>query len=447
MNILIVGSGAREHAIAKAFKRSKHTVDLFCVGSSNNPGIQELTAGYTVGNITDPGVVSEYAKENGFTLAIIGPEAPLETGVVDALQAIGIGCVGPTKQLAQLETSKSFTRNLLTKYNVPGMPKFQSFSSEEGLHLYLKSLSAGSGYVIKADGLMSGKGVKVSGDHLATIDEGVAYAKECIERDGTVLIEEKLVGQEFSLMSFSDGVHLAHMPVVQDHKRAFENDEGPNTGGMGSYSDANHSLPFLTEKDIKDAQAINEATAVAIQKEFGVGYKGILYGGFMATKGGVKLIEYNARFGDPECMNILAILESDFVELCQAIVKGTLTKDHAQFDHKATVCKYAVPEGYPDHPVKGRTISVPVIASKAKQSRTFPDSYYFAAVDQVDSQLIETGSRTIAVVGIADTITEAEKIAETEIQKIQGPLFHRKDIGTQQLIQKRIDMMQQLRNG
>lgn len=433
MNILIVGSGAREHAIAKAFKRSKHAVDLFCVGSSRNPGIMELTKDYIVGTITDPVAVSEYAKANAIDIAIIGPEAPLETGVVDALQVIGIGCVGPTKQLAQLETSKSFTRNLLTKYNVPGMPKFKSFSSVDGIKEFMESIP--SGYVVKADGLMAGKGVKVSGDHLTTIDEGVAFAKECIDRDGSVLIEEKLIGQEFSLMSLCDGEHLAHTPAVQDHKRAFDGDEGPNTGGMGSYSDANHSLPFLTSQDILEAQTLNEATAVALKKEFGVGYKGILYGGFMATKDGVKLIEYNARFADPESMNILAILESDFVKLCKAIVDGTLTQDHAKFSNKATVCKYAVPEGYPEHPVKGQTINVPAVIADV----------YYAAVDLVDGQLIETGSRTVAVVGIGETIAEAEHIAENDIQKIQGPLFHRKDIGTASLIQQRVEMMNKLR--
>ena len=189
---------------------------------------------------------------------------------------------------------------------------------------------------------MGGKGVKVSGDHLATIEEGLSGAKNYTQ-DKTFLIEEKLIGQEFSLMSFSDGTHLAHMPVVQDHKRAFVGDTGPNTGGMGSYSDSNHSLPFLTDDDTQTAQAINQATIAALRDKFSEGYKGILYGGFMATKDGVKLIEYNARFGDPECMNVIAILESDFVELCQAIMSGNLTEDHASFVPKLqyvnTLCR------------------------------------------------------------------------------------------------------------
>ena len=189
------------------------------------------------------------------------------------------------------------------------------------------------------------KSVKVSGATWLPLKKG-SVVRKIIQQDKTFLIEEKLIGQEFSLMSFSDGTHLAHMPVVQDHKRAFVGDTGPNTGGMGSYSDSNHSLPFLTDDDTQTAQAINQATIAALRDKFSEGYKGILYGGFMATKDGVKLIEYNARFGDPECMNVIAILESDFVELCQAIMSGNLTEDHASFVHKTTVCKYAVPEGY-----------------------------------------------------------------------------------------------------
>jgi len=238
-------------------------------------------------------------------------------------------------------------------------------------------------------------------------------------------------------MSFSDGHHLAHMPAVQDHKRAFVGDKGPNTGGMGSYSDANHLLPFLTAADIQQARNINTQTMRALRNECGEPYRGILYGGFMATKSGIKLIEYNARFGDPESMNVLAVLESDFVELCQAIINGNLAPARARFAHKATVCKYAVPEGYPDDPVKDKKIDISEISNK--------DQLYLGAVDEREDGLYETGSRAVAFVGIADTIAEAEQIAEAEIQKIKGPLFHREDIGTTALIKKRVKMMEKLK--
>ena len=251
------------------------------------------------------------------------------------------------------------------------------------------------------------------------------------------MIEEKLIGEEFSLMSFCDGEHLIHMPPVQDHKRAYENDTGPNTGGMGSYNDANKTLPFLTNSDIESAKAINVTTVKALKKEFGVAYKGILYGGFIATADGVKLIEYNARFGDPEAMNVLSLLESDFIDICFGIVNTTLDQCNVSFSNQATVCKYAVPEGYPDSPIKGKYIDISPVKN--------PDQLYFASVDLKNDVLLEAGSRTVAVVGIADTLQVAEAIAEDEINRIDGPLFHRKDIGTIELVQKRINHMKTLR--
>jgi phosphoribosylamine-glycine ligase len=206
---------------------------------------------------------------------------------------------------------------------------------------------------------------------------------------------------------------------------------------MGTYSDTNHSLPFLTDDDISQAHSINLATAKALKDKFDDSYKGILYGGFMATATGVKLIEYNVRFGDPEAMNVLSLLESDFIELCHSIVDGTLGSVEVQFKKKATVCKYAVPEGYPDNPVKGEPIEISRIEN--------PDNLFFASVESSNGQLVESGSRTIAVIGIADSISEAEKIAEKEVSLILGPLFHRTDIGTDAVIQKRIEHMNSFR--
>lgn len=435
MRILIIGSGAREHAIAKAFKKSPQSLELFCFASSNNPGIIELCSEYKIGSMTDAEEMLKFAIKHKIDFVFVGPEAPLSVGVADVLWQNNIPCIGPKQKLAQLETSKSFTRDLTTKYNIPGSPKYKNFSSLDDVQEFLDEL--GELYVIKADGLMGGKGVKVAGDHLHSHTEALEYCQELLNANSNFVIEEKFIGQEFSLMSFCDGTHLAHVPAVQDHKRAFENDEGPNTGGMGTYSDADHKLPFLTDDDIKQAQDINQKTCDALCTEFGEGYVGILYGGFMLTKDGVKLIEYNARLGDPEAMNVLAILKSDFVELCQAITKGELTQEHARFANQATVCKYTVPNGYPDNPVKNQKIDISEVVNK--------DQLYFASVDQREDGLYEIGSRTIAIVGVADTIYEAEQIAETEINKIKGPLFHRKDIGTTELIQKRINIMNNLR--
>ena len=433
--ILVVGSGAREHAIVRALDRSPQDKEIFCLASNMNPGIAELCDEILIGNFNDPEFVVSYAKETDATLAIVGPENPLAAGVADALWGAGVKTVGPKKDLAQLETSKAFTRNLLKEYDIPGGPKYQTFDTLDGVTDFLNEL--GENYVVKYDGLAGGKGVKVAGDHLHSHDEALAYCQELVDSDGEFVIEEKFVGEEFSLMSFCDGDNLKHMPAVQDHKRAYEGDTGPNTGGMGTYSDANHSLPFLTDNDISQALEINIQTAGAIKDKFGVGYKGILYGGFMATARGVKLIEYNARFGDPEAMNVLSLLESDFIDICVGVADGTLNQVDVQFANKATVCKYAVPEGYPDNPVKGEPIDV----SKVKNL----DGLFYASVDFKGTSLVEAGSRTIAMVGVADTISDAEALAEKEVSSISGPLFHRTDIGTDEIVQKRVDHMNSLR--
>ena len=429
--ILVIGSGAREHAIARALDRSPQDKEIFCLASNMNPGIAELCDEILIGNFNDPDFVVSYAKETDATLAIVGPENPLAAGIADALWDTGVKTVGPKKDLAQLETSKAFARNLLKEYDIPGGPKYQTFDAVGGVTDFLNEL--GENYVVKYDGLAGGKGVKVAGDHLHSHDEALAYCQELVDSDGEFVIEEKFVGEEFSLMSFCDGDNLKHMPAVQDHKRAYEGDTGPNTGGMGTYSDANHSLPFLTNNDISQALEINIQTARAIKDKFGVGYKGILYGGFMATASGVRLVEYNARFGDPEAMNVLSLLESDFIDICIGVADGTLDQVDVQFANKATVCKYAVPDGYPDSPVKGEPIDV----SKVKNL----DGLFFASVDFKGTSLVEAGSRTIAMVGVADTISDAEALAEKEVSSISGPLFHRTDIGTDKIVQKRVDHM------
>jgi phosphoribosylamine--glycine ligase len=433
--ILVIGSGAREHAIVRALDRSHQEKEIFCLASNMNPGIAELCDELLIGNFNDPDFVVNYTNEIGATLAIIGPENPLENGVADALWSVKVKVVGPKKDLAKLETSKAFTRDLLREYNIPGGPQYQTFNSLDGVTQFLNVL--GKNYVVKYDGLAGGKGVKISGEHLHSHDEALTYCQELTDKGGEFVIEEKFIGEEFSLMSFCDGDTLKHMPAVQDHKRAYEGDKGPNTGGMGTYSDANHGLPFLSDYDILEAYEINVQTAKAIKDKFGEGYKGILYGGFMATANGVKLIEYNARFGDPEAMNVLSLLNSDFIEICNGIADGTLENLDVKFQNKATVCKYAVPEGYPDCPVKDEQIDVSKIEN--------PDGLFYASVNIQNGILVEAGSRTVAAVGMADSISNAEKIAEKEVSSVAGPLFHRADIGTDVVIQKRINHMKSIR--
>ncbi|MFH1012128.1 MAG: phosphoribosylamine--glycine ligase [Candidatus Peregrinibacteria bacterium] len=433
MKILLIGNGAREHALAEAFRRSPQCDELLVYAAAVNPGIRNLASEYRVGDLADIKAIREFAEQRKPDFAFVGPENPIAAGVTDELSRVGVSCIAPTKELAQLESSKSFTRELMAKYHIPANPDFKKFTSEEGLLEYAKSLGE---IVVKADGLRGGKGVHVQGDHFKTIEEGVAYARQCLEKDGRVVIEEKLVGQEFSLISFVDGRHVVDTIPVQDHKRAYEGDTGPNTGGMGTYNYPGN-LPFLTDDDLKAAHEINVKTTQAILQETGQEFKGIMYGGFIATGRGVKLIEYNVRFGDPEAMNILPLLKSDLVAICQAIIDGNLDQVPVEFEKKATVCKYVVPEGYPDRPRKGDMVTVGPIPKGVK--------VYYASVDEKEGKLVMTGSRAIAFTGIADTIEEAERLAQQGVESVKGPVFFRKDIGTQALIQKRVEMMEKLR--
>ena len=454
MKILLVGNGGREHAVAKALRRSKHNPDIVVYADKMNPGIKSIVQDYFLAkSLLDFDHLHTYVEEFQPDFAFIGPDNPIGEGIVDLLENEGVKSVAPRKAPARLESSKYFARELLEKNFIPGNPRFRRFESEAGIMEFLQEL--GEEYVVKADGLAYGKGVKVAGDHLRNHEEALKFARECLAQGhSSVVIEEKLYGAEFSLMAFADGEHLVFMPVVQDQKRAHDGDEGPNTGGMGSYSDVNHSLPFLTDQDIEDAKQISLAVLEAVKKETGQAYKGILYGGYMACKDGVKLIEFNARFGDPEVMNVLPILETDFVDVCQAIINGTLDKLDIKFANKATVCLYVVPEGYPDDPMVGEVLEVGEMPKGVElfysSVNVYSDPNLRIHPNDPNSQedherVVTTGSRSIGVVGIGDSIEEARQKALEGVEKIKGRIFYRKDIGSKVLLQKRFDLMKSLR--
>ena len=439
MNVLLIGNGAREHAIAEAIVQSKHQPRLFSFMKANNPGITSLSEKVFIGSYSDLAAVNAFAKECRVDFAIIGPEDPLNNGVVDSLKEAGIPSVGPTKSLARLETSKSFTRNILSKYNIPGNPKFKIFTSMEGIKDFLDELD---GIVVKPDGLTGGKGVLVQGDHFQSKEEALLYCKQVLTEHPSVIIDERLEGEEFSLQCLSDGKTVVATPPVQDHKRRFVDDKGPNTGGMGSYSCEDHALPFMDQKAVAEGLAITQKVAEAIYKETGEYYKGIMYGGFIITKSGIKLLEYNARFGDHEAMNTLPLLKTDFIDVCGAIIEGTLDRLNIEFEKKASVCKYIVPKGYglpKDHPDAQST------SAKIEMGDVGKARLYYASVDKRADGLYMSTSRAIGVVGIADSLGEAEQIAEKAVSAIKGPVDHRPDIGTKPLIEKRIRHMQQIR--
>ena len=431
-NVLVVGSGAREVAVSRKISESKVEHTLFCASSEKNPQIESLCSGYLICPLSHIKNICEYALLKKIDLVFIGPENPLADGIVNELEAVGISCVGPKKEVAMIEASKSFARDIIENCAPEKNPAKKSFKSLSGVESFINELNGE--YVIKYDGLMGGKGVKISGEHLPSIKDGLKYAQSLVDMGGSFLVEEKLVGEEFSLMSFVDGKTCCHMPIVQDHKRAFEGDVGPNTGGMGTYSFANHSLPFLKNREVLDAQKTNELVAKQLLKKTGVPFVGVLYGGFMLTQRGVKVIEYNARLGDPEAMNVLCLMKTDFLKVCDQIIGGSLSKNSVEFEELSTVCKYAVPNGYPNKPAKGFVVDCKIEDLDV----------YLASVKSSDGQVVACGSRTAAAIGKDKNVFVAEKFAERKISSIGGDLFHRKDIGTKELISRRIDRMEKI---
>lgn len=432
MNVLVVGGGGREHAIAAAIAQSRKDPVIFAVMAKKNPGISRLCQDFLLERETDVKKIVDYATANNIDLAFIGPEAPLAAGLADALEDIGIGVVGPRKAVAQIEFDKAWARNFMRKHGIEGCPVFEVFTEKGPMFDFIAKLG---NVAIKPAGLTGGKGVKVMGDQLPSVKDAQEYAAQLLG-SGSVVVEENLVGEEFTLQAFVDGEHLAFSPTVQDHKRAFENDLGPNTGGMGAYTDAGEILPFLRAEDVNQAKRIMQHTVKGLYTETGVKYKGVLYGQFMVTKNGPRVIEFNARFGDPEAMNVLPLLETDIVDVMSAVVGGTLDKLAVKFSKKATVCKYAVPAGYPDNPSKDKEVSVGDIGDAL---------VFYASVYEENNKIYTTGSRAIAVVGIADSIAKAEKKAQEALDNIIGDLHSRRDIGTTSLIQKRIDHMNKIR--
>jgi phosphoribosylamine---glycine ligase len=434
--VLLIGQDGRTDCLAEALLASGAELHTVC-NLPNHPGLAAKSKTVRWGRADDVPMVVDFAREVRPDLVVVGPEDPLAAGVVDGIQAaLGTPCFGPTRALAQLEASKTFTRDLLARHRIPGSLRYRAFTSLDGVEAYMHELGQ---FVVKADGLMGGKGVKVFGEHLTTIAESVEYAKSLLPR-GQVVVEEKVEGEEFSLQSICDGEHTVATIPVQDHKRAFEDDRGPNTGGMGSYSAADHLLPFLSPEEIAEAARINALVGQALREQLGAPYRGVLYGGFMATRDGVRVLEYNARFGDPETVNVVPLIEGDVLEILMAAATGTLAKTPVTFRRRATVCKYVVPEGYPDAPVKNERIDLRDLPPAGDHLRV-----YAAALRQDDGHVVMTGSRALAVVGIAETIPVAADIAEEAIGRVRGRTMHRRDIGSPALLQRRVDHLAALR--
>ncbi len=422
--VLLIGGGAREHAIGEALCRSGKA-QILVVSHNHNPGLARLASAFFECQETDVSRITDWAKKQGVDFAMIGLEDPLEVGLTDALRETGIPTVGPTYEAAKLETSKVFLRDLMRRHGIPGQLNYHYFSDARSLGEFLNS--SRKEFAIKPVGLTAGKGVKVMGVQLTSMQDAIRYGEKVIkERIGGVagvVVEERAIGEEFSLQSFVDGRTVLPMPLVKDYKLAFEGDRGPNTGSMGSYSQANAQLPFVTEGEYAQAIEIEERVVDALRSE-GIIYRGILYGQFIKTKNGIRLIEINARFGDPEAINVLPLLQTDLVDICVAILDSELQNLELRFTRKATVCKYITPPGYGENPRAGEVLKI-----NSRRIESVGVKVYYAKLEEKKGDLLTTTSRSLALLGIGESVEDAEALVERALPYIQGAYHIRHDIG------------------
>lgn len=409
MRVLVVGSGGRCHAIVEALSKSPQVDKIFC--APGNAGIAALAECVAIKE-TQVDALCDFAKENNIELTVVGPEVALEAGIADTFKQNGLRIFGPTKAAAQIETSKQFAKDLMKKYDVP-TAAYETFEDFDAALAYVKRGSLPT--VLKYDGLAAGKGVVIA--------ETMEQAEEAL-RDmlldskfgkGKVVIEEYLEGPEFSLLCFVNGHDVYPMPVSQDHKRAYDGDKGPNTGGMGAYTE----LPFITDEDLEYAmQNIMRRTASAMVEE-GCAFCGVLYGGLMKTKQGIKVIEFNARFGDPETEVILPRIKSDICQVFCDVADGK--QPTIEWHDFATLGIVLASKGYPGSYEKGFVI---------EGTEDVDGSIYHMGTALKDGKYVTSGGRVMIVVCQAPTLREAQQKAVAEVAKIKCEnLFHRTDIG------------------
>ena len=409
MKVLVIGSGGRCHAIVEALSRSPQQPKIYC--APGNAGIATLAECVAIKD-TDVEALVAFARENGVELTVVGPEASLAVGVVDRFREEGLRIFGPSKAATQIESSKDFAKRLMVKYGVP-TADYATFTNYEEALNYVRKGSLPT--VLKYDGLAAGKGVVIA----TTMEEAEATLKDMLLDtkfgEGRVVIEEFLTGEEFSLMCFVAGNKISPMPVAQDHKRAYDNDEGPNTGGMGAYTE----LPFISDEDRAYAmEHIMQRVADAMVEE-GTPFTGVLYGGLMKTPNGIKVIEFNARFGDPETEVVLPRLKSDAVELFGAVAEGKAPV--AKWSDEATLGIVLASKGYPGSYDKGAVI---------RGTERVESKIYHMGTAIKDGELVTAGGRVMIVVASAATLEEAQRKARKDVELLEcDNLFYRTDIG------------------
>ena len=410
MKVLVVGSGGREHAIVDALFRSPSVDKIYC--APGNAGIAQQAECVAIKD-TEVEKLKRFAVENGVDLTVVGPEAALAVGVVDEFRKAGLPIFGHTKAAARIESSKEFAKELMAKYDIPtaGYKAFDNYD-EAVAYVEARPLPA----VLKYDGLAAGKGVVIA----ETMDEAREALRDMLLDDrfgkGRVVVEDFLTGPEFSLMCFVEGENVYPMPVAQDHKRAFDGDKGPNTGGMGAYT----SLPFITEEDLAFAmEKVMRPTAKAMVAE-GCPLSGVLYGGLMKTPDGVKVIEFNARFGDPETEVVLPLIDSDIANVFEAVAKGEKPAEIV-WSKDVTLGIVLASKGYPGDYAKGYPI---------RGIENVDGTVFHMGTAVKDGEFVTAGGRVLFVVAKGATLADAHKKANEEVAKIECEnLFHRTDIG------------------
>ena len=420
IDILLLGSGGREHALAAKLAESPRCGELYI--APGNGGT--LAVGTNVAlDADDPAAVADFARESNIGLVVIGPEAPLVAGVADAVREAGVPCFGPGAEGAQLEGSKLFSKQLMARAGIP-TAAYGSFSDEESALAYVRE--QGAPVVVKADGLAAGKGVVVA----LTLDEALDAVHECFdgafgEAGSTVVIEEMLTGPECTLLAFTDGKTVRPMATSQDHKRALEGDRGPNTGGMGVYS----PVPIVTEDEHAAMCRILDETISEAERE-GIDFRGCLYGGFMLTPQGPKVIEYNARFGDPESEVLMPRLKSDLVEVMLACAEQRLDEVELEWRDEWAVSVVLTSAGYPGSYEKGKVIT------GIEDAEAMDDVVvYHAGTAMTDEgELVTSGGRVLDVTGLGETFEAARDLAYAACEKInfEGKTL-RHDIGLRAL--------------
>lgn len=415
MRVLVIGSGGREHALVWKLASSPRVEKVYCV--PGNPGISKIAHCVQL-DTNDNFAMIRFAVENKVNLTVVGPEAPLANGIVDAFVKEGLKIFGPSKAAAQIEGSKAFAKDLMKKYNIP-TAGFEVFTEAAAAKEYIKQ--HGAPVVVKADGLAAGKGVIVA----MTLDEALNAidAIMCDKAFGSagsqVVVEDYLTGEEASLLAFTDGKTIVPMVAAQDHKRIYDGDKGPNTGGMGAYAPA----PVVTDEIRQKVMTDVLKPIIAAMANEGCPYKGCLYAGLMITEDGPKVIEFNARFGDPETQVVLPLLESDLTVIMEACIDGTLCKTEVKWQSGAAVCVVLAAQGYPSAYRKGDVING---IEQAEQQGAL---VFHAGTKLSDGHIVTNGGRVLGVTAVASDLVNAIKKTYEAVNDIDfKDVQYRRDI-------------------